>query len=616
MTRYLDSADSEWFKVRLTGAAYCLLAAFALLLLRMFHLQIIQGDELKRLSENNCIRLQTIDPPRGLIFDRNKNLLVDNRPSFDLSIVLKDAHPLAPTVHRLAQYLGVPQEQLMSRIERKSGQIYYPILLKRNIGRDAVGAIEAHKFDLPGVVIEIRPRRHYIHEQSASHLLGYLSEINTSELKKPDFARYRVGDFVGKFGVEKAFENNLRGSGGGRQVEVNATGQVVRVLNTVPAVPGQNIFLTIDNGLQQHTEALMKDSAGAAVAIDPDNGQILAMVSSPSFNQNIFVTGMTQDQWQALVTNPDRPMQNKAVQGEYPPASTYKIITAAAGLAEGVVDANTSFFCPGYYEFGDRVFGCWNKNGHGHVSLIKGLAESCDVYFYRLGLMLGVDRLAHYAKGFGLGESTGIRLPHEASGLVPTKDWKRRQMGVSWQKGETLSIAIGQGYNLATPLQLAVMIAAVANGGTRYRPVIIHHMETADGEQMSRATPEVMGKLPVNPAVLRLVKKGLYEAVNGKRGTARGIQMKELAIAGKTGTAQVVGKKDKNSDDSSLPAHLQPHAWFVGYAPATAPKIAVAVIVEHGEHGSSAAAPIARDIIRQYLMPGSQTAEIRSRTAG
>jgi len=600
LTKYLRTADADWYKQRLIKAMLFVAAAFIILFIRLFYLQVIKGHELRRLSENNCIRLQSTDPPRGLIFDRNGILLVDNRPSFDLSIILKDAKPVERTAEKLSRFTGIPASELMSKIAcDKSASSYKPILLKQDIGRDMLAVVEVRKYDFPGVVLNVKPRRHYINKQSAAHLIGYLSEINPDELKSAKYSECKSGDLVGKFGVEKTFEKFLRGKRGGRQVEVNVMGQVVGILNTVDAQPGKNIYLTIDHILQQKAEALLKDSAGAAVAMDPNTGHILALASSPSFDQNIFVDGMSHEQWNALTSNPLKPMSNKVVQGEYPPASTYKIVTAIAGLEEGVIDEKTTFYCPGHYKYGNRIYRCWKKGGHGEVDLVKALTESCDVYFYQVGQKLGVDRIARYAKFFGLGSSTGINLDHEAAGLIPTAAWKKHRTGISWQSGETLSVAIGQSYNLATPLQMLVLTSAVANGGTIYKPLILKEIKTSEGETLIQSKRQITGKLPVKKQTLAMIKKCLWEVVNNPKGTGRIARIDGIDVSGKTGTAQLVGRKEDDSKpEKEISHHLKAHAWFISYAQSIDPQIAVAVIVEHGEHGSSASAPIAREMIK------------------
>ena len=588
---------------------YFILAAFSLLFLRLFYLQLMEGSHLRELSKNNSIRLQNLDSPRGLIFDRNGKVLVDNRPAFDLSIIPRDAKPIGHTLKNLARFLDVSVSELKAKVARKNGiSNYQPLLLKHDIGRNALAAVEVHRLDLPGMVINAKSQRDYHHQASAAHLIGYLSEINSNELKNFKYLSYKAGDLTGKFGVEKMYEQFLRGTRGGRQVEVNATGQVVRVLNTVNPKQGNSVYLSIDYRLQAKAEELLKNKAGAIVALDPRNGDVLALASSPSFDQNAFINGMSRAEWKALVGNPLRPMENKAVQGEYPPASTYKIITAMAGLEEGVVDKKTTFYCPGGYLFGDRVFRCWKKQGHGTVNIVKALAQSCDVYFYQLGHRLGVDRIAKYAFAAGLGKATGINLDQEASGLIPTAKWKRRRFGEPWYKGETLSVAIGQGYNLTTPLQMAVVMAAVGNGGTLRRPLILKKIETPEGKLLFKTKPEITGRLPVSRKTLEIVRKGLWDVVNHARGTARRVRIKGLDISGKTGTAQLFGrKKGETETEGVVSSHLIPHAWFLAYAPSETPRIAISVIVENGDSGSRTAAPIARELIRLYMAKDKQS---------
>ena len=598
-----QTPDSEWYRKRTFLTVCCILPVFAALAIRLFFLQVVEGENFRRLSENNCIRLQTIDSPRGLVFDRNGILLVDNRPSYDVGLVVRDAKPLEGTVRNLSDCLMVPEYEILETIRNnRHYSPYKPVLIKPNIGRNTLAYLEANRYSLPGIVVDVRLRRQYIHPGQAAHLLGYMGEINPDELKAEGFSTYRPGDIVGKFGVEKSYELILNGKRGGRQVEVNSTGRLVNILNTVPAEPGHNIYLSIDSRLQARTETLLGDSAGAVVAMDPNTGHVLAMASNPSFDQNLFIQGLTQGQWEELANNPFRPMENKAIQAEYPPASTYKIITAIAGLEEGVVDEKTTFFCAGHMNFGGREYRCWKKGGHGTVNLTRAMAESCDVYFYQVGLKLGVDRLASYAKAFGLGSQTGVQLDSEARGLVPTSGWKKKKTGVSWQAGETLSVSIGQGYNLATPLQMAVVTSAIANGGYLLTPIIVSRMENAAGETIEIAEPIRRGRIPLKSKHLELVQKGMLEVVNGNDGTARNARLERWQVCGKTGTAQVFSRKSNEAERTEKRArHLRSHAWFVAYAPYEEPRIAVSVIVEHGEHGSSAAAPIASELIQTYL---------------
>ena len=605
MKRYLNTVANEWFNKRILGAILCVVVAFSILFMRLFYLQIMKGKEFLKLSENNSIRLESIVAPRGLIFDAEGKLLVDNRPSFDLHIIPRNAKPLEQTLKKLARYTTIPEDDMMEKVRACGLSSYKPVLLKQDIGRDAMASIEVHRFDLPGVVMNIRPVRHYINGQHAAHLIGYLGEINAKELQSGVFTGCKGGDFIGRFGVEKTYEDLLRGERGGRQVEVDVRGQVVKALRTVSAKPGRNLYLSLDYALQEKVEELLQDRVGAVVAMDPMTGYILVMASSPTFDQNAFVSGMTRKEWNVLISNPEYPMTNRVIQAEYPPASTYKIVTAISGLEEGVIDPKTTHYCPGYYALGNRVFRCWKRGGHGEVNVVRAIAESCDVFFYKVGEEVGVDKLASYARMCGLGEQTGINLENEGKGLIPTSAWKKKRIGESWQRGETLNISIGQGFNLTTPLQMLVLTSAIANNGILYQPQIIRHVKTADGIEVNNIEPKVTGSLTISPQTMDIVKRGLWEAVNTKKGTARGIKLKQYPISGKTGTAQLVTTKapkagDKEDKDSLFNQNL-PHAWFVAYAPSEAPRIAVAVIVEHGEHGSTAAAPIAKELIKTYL---------------
>lgn len=617
MTNYLDNVDSDWFSKRLSVGLTVVIAAFVVLIARLLFLQVVKGGELRRLSEINSIRLRSVDAPRGLIYDAHNRIIADNRPSYNLSITVKDANPLERTIEKLSRYAGIDEAQLWESLEKAKGTpAFKPVLLKPDIGRDALAAIEVNRWDLPGIQVNVSPRRDYIFSPSLSHLVGYMGEISVEELKNKIYSDCKSGDFIGKYGIERAREDWLRGKRGGQQVEVNATGQVVRVLNTVDATPGHNIVLSIDQSLQLTAEQLLADKAGAAVAVDPSTGQVLAMASSPEFDQNAFISGMSHDTWNALISDPQHPLENKAIQAEYPPASTYKIIVAAAGLEEGVIDEDTSYFCPGFLRFGNRTYRCWKKWGHGEVNVLKALSESCDVFFYKVGLELGVDRLAWYANAFGLGEPTGVDLDHEADGLIPTAQWKKKRTGVSWQKGETLSVAIGQGFNLVTPLQMAMVVAAIGNGGIRYRPMIVKTIRTADGRTIYESAPEVLGRLPISQSNLWLVREGLFKAVNDRHGTAWRSRLEGMAMSGKTGTAQVAGRRENATGGDSDWGTIKDHAWFVAYAPREDPRIAVSVMIEHGEHGSSAAAPVAAEMIRFYLSGGQPKGDLPVAVAG
>jgi penicillin-binding protein 2 len=604
MDNYLRTVSSDWYRQRITGALVCVLAAFLILLARLYYLQIIEGPALRQQSQDNWFRLQSVPPMRGLIFDRHDELLVDNRPRFDVSILAKEAKDAGKVVRKLAELLDVPDETLLAKlVEARRTPSFEPILLSRDISRDAVAIVEAHKLELPGIIITVEPTRHYVEKERASHLIGYLSEISPEQLQGGSFPDNSVGDFIGKFGVEKAYESFFHGRRGMQQVQVNALGQLTKVLKTEEALPGQNIYLTIDIRLQRMAESLLSDQVGTALAMDPSNGHILAMAVSPGFDPNAFVEGMTHDSWNELISNKFRPMENKAIQGQYPPGSTYKIVAAIAGLEEGVITEQTRFFCPGSYRYGNRTFRCWKRGGHGFMNTTDALAQSCDVFFYQVGEKLGVDRLAKYAKACGLGSATGVELDREARGLVPTKGWKLSRLGVPWQGGETLSVVIGQGFNLSTPIQMLNLISAVAGGGSRYRPSVVLRIESPDGSSVRRPPPVPLGNLPASDKTLRIVKKGLIDAVNKPTGTGWIARVPGIKVAGKTGTAQVVAMADDSEEESTeyKERRYRDHGWFIAFAPAAEPKIAVAVLIEHGGHGSTSAGPIAREMIRTYL---------------
>ena len=603
MTEFSQNQDRDWIKQRFIIVSVCILFVFALLFLRLVYLQIIKGEEYRLLSEKNAVRLKSIKSSRGLIFDRNKKLLVDNRPSFNLKIVLEDAGEVQETVKKLADLIAVPFQELMDHIAREgNGAVYKPITLKNDISRDQLAIVEAHKFDLPGIHIDIEPTRYYIYKKTAAHLLGYLGEINTKELKTGKYPNVKSGDSIGRYGIEKSFENYLQGKQGGRQVEVDASGRTIKILRTIEPVAGLDLNLTLDLDLQQTAEKLLENKAGAIVAIDPDNGDILVLASNPSFDQNDFIGGISSKKWNALMSDPGKPMVNKAIQAEYPPASTYKIITSIAALEENHINRNTTFFCPGFLKYGNRIYRCWNKHGHGDMNVIEGITQSCDVFYYQAGIKVGVDKLEQYAMGSGLGKKTGILLENEKKGLVPTSAWKKKLYKESWQGGETLSVAIGQGYNLVTPLQMAVLTAAVGNGGTLYRPRIVKTIKDGQGLVIKKNEPEITGGLPASKETLDIVRNGLLKVVQGERGTAGRIRLKDIEIAGKTGTAQVYSmKKNDKRKTEDLKYSLRDHAWFVCYAPAKNPVIAISVLVEHGEHGSSTAAPIASALIERYI---------------
>lgn len=602
--------DADELKIQAKKGLYalgCIVVAFIVVMARLYYLQIEEGERYNKLADSNRVRYLEIIAPRGNILDRKGREMVTNRPSFNV-IWLRESNRLDDEwLKTLTRVLGEDTSVLLEKIRKMVGQPgHLPVRLAEDISWDKVAQIEVNRMYLPQVSIEVVPLRVYHYGDMASHLIGYLGEINREELDSMDRTRYRGGDLIGKAGLERLREGDLSGSKGRDYMEVNALGFEQKSLKGERPVPGNDLQLTLDIDLQKIAEEELSNNkyAGAVVAMEVNTGRLLALASSPPLHLQDFVGGISHANWQAMLDNPLHPLVNKIVQGQYPPASTYKPITALAGLAEGVITPNQTIFCPGYHRFGNRVYRCWKRGGHGSVDLKRAVAESCDVYFYIVGQRLGVDRLAKYARLFGLGNKTGVEMEHEKAGLVPTTEWKRRERNEKWHEGETLSVAIGQGYNLVTPLQLTVMTSAIANGGTIYKPAIVEKEIYPDGTVAQNFHPEVLHRFTGQGRNLKLIRDGMVEAVNGKRGTGRRAQAatEGIIVGGKTGTAQVVRLKQyQHLKEKDIPYKYRDHAWFTCYAPASNPDIAVTVLVEHGLHGSSAAAPIASKILTRYF---------------
>lgn len=580
---------------------------FTLIGIRLWSLQIIYGDQYQTLSQKNRTRYIPIAAPRGPIFDRDGLLLVDNRPAFNVSILRQEVTDKEELLTRLATYLDSDWQQLDAEWhKRRYFPQYRPIPLKRDVDRTTVEQLSENSIDLSGMLIEVQPMRAYPYREAAAHIFGHIGAITEDELTQQRYSDYHAGDYIGKSGLEKHLEPYLRGIAGEKLVEVDVKGKQLRQHQVKPPLPGKSIFLTLDRSLQLHTEQAFGDQSGAAVVLDVNNGDILAMVSRPAFDPALFAHGISNEQWQALVSNPDHPLQAKAISGQYPPGSTYKMVTALAALHEGVISPNDIIDCEGRTTVGNRSFRCWNKKGHGPTNLKKALRESCDVWFYEVSLKLGIDRMSAMARKLGLGRSYDLPLDNEQAGLIPDKTWKRNRYNAPWYKGETAIAAIGQGYVLTTPLQLAVMTSTIANGGTLYQPHLIKRVEDFDGQILEQTTPQILHDLALNQQELQYVKNGMEEVVNHPRGTGKSSALEEVVVAAKTGTAQVVRLKDdpvdgEEVDIEEIAYRHRDHALFVAYAPAKKPEIAIAIIVEHGQHGGSAAGPIAKQIFNHYF---------------
>lgn len=597
-----DPVSIEILHRRLRILTLFTVVVFCVLGLRLWFLQIIGGPTYRAQSENNRIHLQKIPPFRGMIYDRNGKLLVDNRPSYDMHIIPEGIQDKEKLLNSLNVLIGIGPDVVDKLEKAPRGYSFKPVLVKKNLSRDELAVIETNLYNLPGVIIEVKPQRHYIFGDLASHVIGYLGEISDKQLNSGSYIENVSGDLIGKYGVEGIWQSHLNGVKGGLQVEVDAAGRKLRILSKKHPVSGQNISLTIDKSLQALAEDQLEGKKGAIVAMDPNTGEILAMASSPSFDPNLFIGGIGKVEWGKMISGRDYPLQNRAISGQYPPGSVFKIIVALAGLEEGIIDPEEEVQCGGSYTLGRRTYRCWKKNGHGSVSFHKALRESCDVYFYRVGKRLGVDKIAEYSRMCGLGVETGFVPKYEKAGLIPTSEWKLRRWGVPWQQGETISVSIGQSFVLATPIQLARLIAIIFNGGHIYQPKIINWVGK-DGHKIHEFSPTLIGSLDVKPENLELIKKALVAVVNEPHGTGSRAKVKGISVAGKTGTAQVINleAEEKLGEEGEIPEEFKDHALFVAIAPADNPKLALGIVIEHGGHGGSVGAPIAGKLFQAYL---------------
>ena len=588
----------------IVGGAQALLTAG--LAGRLYQLQVVDSERYQVLADENRINMQLLPPSRGRIFDRFGQVLAENRLNYRLIVVPEAALDLNRALDEIAALVPIEdhdRERVLREARRK--QQFVPITVRENLTWEEVSQIEVNAPDLPGVMIDVGSRRLYAFGRDTVHIVGYVGAVNESDLELTDDPLLTLPDFrIGKNGAEKVLESSLRGEAGSRQVEVNAYGRVIRELNRRTGRPGDDQLLTIDLGLQQYVSARFGEESGSAVVLDVHSGEILALASMPSYDPNLFTSGISQRQWRELIGHPRFPLSNKAIAGQYSPGSTFKMIVALAALESGELSPHHRFFCNGSLKLGKRRFRCWRRYGHGHVDMVKGLQESCDVYFYEVAKRVGIDRIAAMSERFGFGEKLDIELPGEKPGLVPTREWKLAMIGEPWQGGETLIVGIGQGYLLTTPLQLAVMVARIANGGIAVEPRILAEV-IREGQPIQQER-EAFAPMGISPAHFDIVREGMLKVVNDPKGTAYRARIEEpaLAMAGKTGSVQVrrISEREhrtgviKNED---RPWEERDHALFVAYAPLERPRYGVAVVVEHGGSGGSVAAPIARDILRE-----------------
>lgn len=558
---------------------------FFLLAASLFYNQILLYGYYSKLSRNNSIRVLPLEGPRGNILDRTGRPLVTNRLSFDAAIMYQEIRDREKLVRLLRDVLGMTGEEIASAFEKAAKRAYTPVTIAEDIDKDEAVALEEASFDSNGLIIETRAKRDYLYKHLGSHLFGYLSEVTDNELETLRDYGYRMRDLIGRDGLEKYYESFLKGTDGGTQIEVDSRGRQKRTLGIKEPAAGQDLQLTIDLPLQLVCDKLLGDHKGAIVAMDPRNGDILALASHPTFDPNVFVSpGTSQERLSLLNDRAGRPMSNKAISGTYPPGSVFKIVTASAGLEQGKITRNTQFFCSGKYKIGNSSLNCWKEGGHGPQNVVEGLMNSCNVFFCNTGRALGVDRLEAYAKLFGYGRPTGIDLPDEVGGVAPGKAWKTAHGKGIWYEGETLNYSIGQGYLAVTPLQVAVMTAAMANNGNLVRPRLVKRIGAND---IQSSRPKNLG---LRDDTIRNVRAGLFEVVNNESGTGKRAKVPSLVVAGKTGTAQT--------------SKGRTHAWFCGFAPYSDPKICLVVFIEHGGHGGLEPAEIARGVFEEAKAMG------------
>jgi penicillin-binding protein 2 len=562
---------------------------FVLLIGQLWYLQVLEGARFRDMSEKNRIRVRPVAAPRGILFDRNGLALVDNRPAFTLSLIPREMEDRDTVLARLAVMLKIPLAELQDSLTRVPADSLRPVRIRRDLSLEDVAKVEESKLDLPGVVVEVEPTRVYPTNTFAAHLLGYVREVSDEQMKG---GRYRRGDMIGQTGLERLLDDHLRGRDGGERIEVDALGRPVQLMQREEPRPGAQVITTVDRRVQETAERAMAGKAGSVVVMDPRSGDILALVSGPAYGLDTFAGNLDRDAWARLIKDPAHPLLNRALQAQYPPGSVFKMVVVAAGLQEGTLNPMDRVYCNGAFDYGGRTWKDWKAGGHGHLDLRGAIMQSCDIFFYQYGLKVGPDAITRYAKAFGLGASTGIDLASERAGLVPTPAG-RKERGRVWHSGETLNISIGQGALLVTPMQVARLTSAIANGGILWKPRLIQKVERPDGTLAYAETSKMTGQVDLSPVIWAYLRHAMSGVVN-EGGTGAAARLPGLEIAGKTGTAQTIAnsKSEKGQD----------HAWFAAFAPANDPQVVVVVLVEGGGHGGSVAAPIARQIFQAIFL--------------
>ena len=600
--------EVRMFNFRAIIAALASIVLITLLLLRLFQLQIIEYDHFDTLSDNNRVRLMSSAPNRGLIYDRNGIVLAENRPTFSLDITPEEVDDIDQTLEELSQLISIRDRDIkLFKKTLKRHKPFQSVSLRSNLSEKEVAILAVNRHRFPGVDFKTKLTRFYPQGSSGVHVLGYVGRIDEKELQRVDSSQYSGSGSIGKVGIERYYEKELHGQVGYKKVEVNVQGRVLRVIEETPPIPGKDLILSIDASLQAVAEKAMGENSGALVAVDPDTGEVLALVSMPIYDPNLFVHGISVKAYSALQTSSERPQFNRAISGQYPPGSIMKPFIGLGGLDSGHTGIHEEVDCEGFYLLPneERKYRDWKKTGHSQTTMTKALAESCDVYFYQLAYKMGIDRIFSFLDLFGFGQKTLIDITGERSGLLPSREWKKREKKTIWYPGETLITGIGQGYMLATPLQMASATATLSKHGKRKQP---HILKAIRDNQSAETVKISVGELKSVPLKSKRqwgqIIKGMKEVVHGFAGTARSIGYDlPYKMAGKTGTAQVYGiAQDAEYDEENLAKKLRDHALFTAFAPIRKPKIAVTVIVENGGSGGKVAAPIVKEVIDHYLL--------------
>ena len=587
---------------RVVAIAVLVAAAFLVIIGQLWYLQVLEGGYFREASDKNRIRVRPVAAPRGILFDRNGLPLVDNRPAFTLSLIPReldrDVERRDAALGRVASLLGLPFGELVDAVARVPTDSIVPVRVRRGLTLEDVAKIEEWKLELPGVIVEVEPTRAYPTSRFAAHLLGYVREATEEQLRQ---GRYRRGDMVGQTGLERLLDEFLRGQDGGESIEVDAQGRPIRLIEQTEPQPGAQVITTIDRRVQEAAERAMEGHAGAVVVMDPRNGDIRALVSTPAFEIDRFTGTIERDAWLRVIKDPEHPLLNRTIQSQYAPGSVFKIVVAAAGLQEGTLTPMDRVHCNGQFHLGGWTFKDWKEGGPGSVDTLRAMNPSCNIFFYQSGLRIGGAAIARYATAFGLGQTTGIAFPGERAGLIPQPKAGRGRKAPTWHAGETINMSIGQGAVLVTPMQVARFMAAVANGGVLWKPRLVQRVERV-GQTVAWSDPgQVTGHVELSPMVWAFLRHSLWSVVN-ENGTGAASRIPGLDIAGKTGTAQIIAKSKSEKG--------QDHAWFAAFAPVKAPEMVVVVLVERGGKGGQVAAPIAKKIFNAIFYEKVAMAEI------